>query len=97
MILNLCLSSRYSNTNIFGKTESCDREVPLIVEGSKVFLYAFPTSYLVERGINVVSQVLTKARNHLNGIERGDLRLRLTAITPDIEQLMSQHQVQPSH
>ena len=45
----------------------------------------------------MVSQILTKARNRLNVVETGDLRLRLTAITPDIEQLMSQNEVQPSH
>ena len=64
------------------------------MEGTKAF---FPTSYLVERGFNVVLQILTKTRNRLNFVETGDLRLRLTAITPDIEQLMSQNEVQPSH
>ena len=47
----------------------------------------------------MVSQILTKARNrlNLNVVETGDLLLRLTAITPGIEQLMSQNEVQLSH
>ena len=45
----------------------------------------------------MVTQILTKVRNRLNVVETGDLRLRLTAITPDIEQLMRQNEVQPSH
>ena len=68
-----------------------------LCKGTKAFLY-FTTSYFVESGFyNVVSQFLTKARNRLNIVEIGDLCLHLTAITPNIEQLMSQHQVQPSH
>ena len=58
---------------------------------AKLFFIAFPTSYLAERGFGVVSQILTKARNRLNVVERGDLRLRLitTTITPDIEKLIA--------
>ncbi|RUS72151.1 hypothetical protein EGW08_020093 [Elysia chlorotica] len=66
-------------------------------EAVKIFIIAFPTSYLVERGFSVVSQILTKSRNRLNVVERGDLRLQLTSMTPDVQQLMSQRQIHPSH
>ena len=46
----------------------------------KIFLIAFPTSYLVERGFSAVAQLLGKQRQSLKVTERGDLRLFLTNI-----------------
>ena len=81
----------------FWLRQAVSERYPSLWKAAKIFFIAFPTSYLVERGFSVVSQILTKSRNRLNVVERGDLRLRLTDIAPDIGQLMSQHQVQPSH
>uniref|UniRef100_A0A5S6QP19 Ubiquitin-like protease family profile domain-containing protein n=1 Tax=Trichuris muris TaxID=70415 RepID=A0A5S6QP19_TRIMR len=40
-------------------------------------------------GLYVVADLLTKKRNKLQIVNRGDLRLRLTNIEPDIEKLLS--------
>ena len=53
----------------------------------KVLLIAFPASYLVENGFSSVSQLLGKQR----------LRLNLTNIQPDLEKIVSRHQVHPAH
>jgi hypothetical protein len=42
-------------------------------------------------------RLLSKQRNILQITQRGDLRLLLTEIKPDIGKLISLHQVQPSH
>ncbi|KAK9396033.1 hypothetical protein NXF25_019394 [Crotalus adamanteus] len=47
-------------------------------------LIPFPTSYLVESGFSAINHIMTKERNCLNISERGDLRLFLTKIEPDI-------------
>ncbi len=60
-------------------------------------LIAFPTSYLVESGFSVVNHILTKERNCLKISDRGDLRLFLTKIKPNIDSLVNQHQPQGSH
>ena len=63
----------------------------------KLFFIAFPTSYLVERGFSAVSRLLTKQRNKLIITERGDLRLLLTNLHPDVDSLIAMHQAHPSH
>ncbi|XP_025406676.1 SCAN domain-containing protein 3-like [Sipha flava] len=63
----------------------------------KKFLIAFPSSYLVERGFSTVTDLITKKRNRLDIVTRGDLRLKLTNIEPNIKKLAKNHQVQPSH
>ena len=60
-------------------------------------LLPFPTSYLVESGFSAVNNIITKHRNRLRINERGDLRLLLTKIEPDIQYLVAQHQAQGSH
>jgi hypothetical protein len=61
------------------------------------FLIAFPSSYLAERGFSAVANLLSKKRNRLHITERGDLRLMLTKLEPDINKLLKLHQPQPSH
>lgn len=63
----------------------------------QLFFIAFPTSYLAERGFSAVANLLSKQRNRLNIVQRGDLRLLLTSIEPDIGKLVSLHQAHPSH
>ena len=64
---------------------------------AKKFYISFPTSYLVERGFSVVAQLLGKQRQSLCITERGDLRIFLSNIKPDIKKLVSSHQAHPSH
>ena len=64
---------------------------------AKKFIVAFPSSYLVERAFNAVTNLITKRRNRLDIVSRGDPRLNLTTLTPDIKDLVAKYQVQPSH
>uniref|UniRef100_A0A5S6QHH3 HAT C-terminal dimerisation domain-containing protein n=1 Tax=Trichuris muris TaxID=70415 RepID=A0A5S6QHH3_TRIMR len=61
------------------------------------FLIAFPSSYLVERGFSAVTELLSNKRNRLQIVNRGDLRLMMTKMKPDVEKLLSLHRVHPSH
>ena len=70
---------------------------PALYNIVKKFYVAFPTSYLVERGFSAVAQLLGKQRQSLSITERGDLRIFLSNIKPDIEKLVSSHQAHPSH
>ena len=60
-------------------------------------LLAFPTSYLVECGFSRLSMLLTKSRNRLDVKDRGDIRMALTEMTPNVKKLAEQHQAQGSH
>ena len=72
-------------------------QYPALWEKVKILLIAFPTSYLVEKGFSSVSQLLGKQRLRLDIVNRGDLRLNLTNIQPDLEKIVSRHQVHPAH
>ncbi|XP_071032987.1 SCAN domain-containing protein 3-like [Parasteatoda tepidariorum] len=50
-------------------------------------LLSFPSTYLVERGFSSVFQLLTKQRDRLDICFKGDPRLNLTSIKPDIQTL----------
>lgn len=63
---------------------------------SKILL-CFPTSYLVETGFSAVNHILQKERNRFDIISRGDIRICLSNIKPDIEFLAKHHQSQGSH
>ncbi|XP_072400769.1 SCAN domain-containing protein 3-like [Diabrotica undecimpunctata] len=58
---------------------------PALWAASKKFFIAFPSSYLAERGFSIVSNLLTKKRNRLSIVERGDLRLLMTSMEPNID------------
>ena len=70
---------------------------PNLWEKIKLLLLAFPSSYLLEKGFSLVWQLLTKQRNRLQICKRGDLRLLLSNIEPDIIKLTNSHQAQGSH
>lgn len=77
------------------------KPIPVLYPGLwsrvQIFLIAFPSSYLAERGFSAVANLLSKKRNRLHITERGDLRLMLTKLEPDISKLLKLHQPQPSH
>ena len=62
----------------------------------KLLILAFPTSYLVEKGFSAITQIISKQRHRLN-LQSGDLRLRLTCISPNVAALAQLHQAQGSH
>ena len=70
---------------------------PLLRDKAQLYVIAFPSSYLVESGFSRVSHLLSKVRNRLDIVKRGDLRLSLTSMEPDIKKLTEQHQPQGSH
>ena len=84
------LSDYWSNGNINSKYPKFSAAIELI-------LLAFPSSYMVEAGFSHANAVLTKQRNRLNLEERGDLRLKLTNLQPNINALAEAHQTHPSH
>ncbi|CAH2018293.1 unnamed protein product [Acanthoscelides obtectus] len=47
---------------------------PVLWNLARKFLISFPSSYLVERGFSAVTNLLTKKRNRLDIVSRGDLR-----------------------
>ncbi|CAH1998414.1 unnamed protein product [Acanthoscelides obtectus] len=70
---------------------------PVLWNIARKFLFSLPSSYLVEREFSAVTNLLTKTRNRLDIISRGDLRLTLTKLTPNVDNLLLKHQVHPSH
>ena len=58
---------------------------------------AFPSSYLVEKGFSAVMHILRKSRNRLQISQRGDLRLYLTKLEPNITKLVQSREAQGSH
>ncbi|XP_053894463.1 SCAN domain-containing protein 3-like, partial [Malaclemys terrapin pileata] len=77
------------------------KQIPTLYPGLwaivQKFLIAFPSSYLVESGFSAVTNLLTRKRNRLQIANRGDLRMLLTKIEPNINKLIAAHQVHPSH
>ena len=79
------------------KTNDVATKYPLLWDKAQFYAIAFPISYLVEAGFSRVSQMLSKARNRLDIVKRGDLRLSLTSIEPNTKKLVEKHQPQGSH
>ncbi|KAK2703355.1 hypothetical protein QYM36_018147 [Artemia franciscana] len=78
------------------KTNDVATKYPLLWDKAQFYVIAFPTSYLVEAGFSRISQILSKARNRLDIVKRGD-ELSLTSIEPNIKNLVEKHQPQGSH
>ena len=64
---------------------------------ARKLLLPFPSSYLAEYGFSAVNDLLLKKRNRLDITRRGDLRLKLTKLEPDIKSLCRRHDAQGSH
>ncbi|KFD45548.1 hypothetical protein M513_13575 [Trichuris suis] len=70
--------------------------LPALWEKVQIFFIAFPSTYLVECGFRKVA-ALTKSRNRMDVATRGDLRLSLSNLEPDIMKLAKNCQPQGSH
>ena len=92
----MCAISKDDKYNIWKKTVVATK-YPLLWDKAQFYAIDFPTFYLVEAGFSRVSQMLSKAHNRLDIVERGDLRLSLTSIEPNIKKLIEKHQPQGSH
>ncbi|CAH1980767.1 unnamed protein product [Acanthoscelides obtectus] len=68
---------------------------PVLWNIARKFLISFPSSYLVESGFSAVTNLLTRKRIRLDIISRGDLRLTLTKLTSNVDDLLLKHQARP--
>ena len=92
------LLAKFKNRNHdIWKTNDTAEKYPLLWQKAQLYVIAFPLSYLVESGFSHVSHLISKSRNRLNIVKRGDLRLSLTSMEPNIKKLAEQHQPQGSH
>ena len=87
---NKSMVDYWTNINITNKYHK-------LCAAAEPFLLAFPSTYLVEAGFSHINSILTKQRNQLNIEERGDLRLKLTNLQPNINEFIKNHQPHPSH
>uniref|UniRef100_A0A5S6QKM2 Uncharacterized protein n=1 Tax=Trichuris muris TaxID=70415 RepID=A0A5S6QKM2_TRIMR len=74
----------------FVELQSNDELKPRLRQGCAAFWLQKQIPILYPR-LCVVTELLTKKRNRLQVINRGDLRLRVTGIEPDIEKLARLH------
>ena len=81
----------FENSGLCEMWLHCCVKFPLLWKEAKLFFIAFPSSYLVEKGFSAVNQLLTKTRNRLDIPKRGDLRLFLSNLEPNIPKLAAAH------
>ena len=86
------------------KVNRCDllwcnvsEKYPVLWKEAMLLVLSFPTSCLVEKGFSAVSELLSKKHSRLSITERGDLHLYLTKLSPNVKEIASHHQPQPSH
>ena len=92
------LLAKFKNRNHdIWKINDTAEKYPLLWQKAQLYVIAFPSSYLVESGFSHVSHLLSKSRNRLDIVKRGDFRLSLTSMEPNIKKLAEQHQPQGSH
>ena len=77
--------------------EEKKRKYPNICTSARQQLVPFPSTYLVECGFSAADNLLGNKRNRLDITKRGDLRLKLTKLSPRIKDLCRKHQAQSSH
>ncbi|KFD58937.1 hypothetical protein M514_00100 [Trichuris suis] len=70
--------------------------VPTVWAVVKRWLICLPSSSLVERAFSVVTDLITKNSNRLQLVKRGDLRLRVTSVLPNIDKLVRSQLCQPN-
>ena len=81
----------------FWLQESIPERYPNLWKAVKIFFKAFPSTYMAERGFNSMTQLLSKQRNDLKIEKRGDLRMYLSNLEPNVNALAKSHQAQGSH
>ena len=81
---------RQMSLHLFWTSSILIQTFPSLWREAELYFVAFPTSYLVESGFSSVVQLLTRSRNRLEIDNRGDLRLALSEIDPEIENLVDQ-------
>jgi hypothetical protein len=64
---------------------------------AKLDFIVFSSPYPAESVFSWVTHLLSKVRNRVDAVTRGDCRLALTALQPDVQKLASVHQEQDTH
>ncbi|GFU09769.1 uncharacterized protein TNCV_1765771 [Trichonephila clavipes] len=77
--------------------DGTETKYPYSTNTARKLLLPLPSSYLAECGFRVVNDLLSKKRNRLDIIKRGDLRLKLTKLEPYIRFLCCRHDASGSH
>lgn len=80
----------------FGLQAKIPEKNPGLWGMARKLLIAFPSLYLVVKVFSVVTNLLTKRKSRLNITELGDLRLFLTKLKPNYDNLLSIHRVHSS-
>ena len=77
----------------------CDIRFSKLWEKVKLFIFAFPTTYIAEQGFSEVLYMRNKYRSRLDMNMTGgnSIRLKLTSLNPIFANLAEQHQSQGSH
>ena len=89
------LRSRFSRYNLSDFWLLLKNEYPELATKALKYLMPFPTTYLCEQAFSQLIYIKSKYRNRMN-VEPG-LSLKLSAIEPEIENIVAAKQHHPSH
>ena len=73
-----------------------EKEHPHLAIKAQKILLQFSTSYLCELGFSVLTNIKTKKRSRLLGVEE-EMRVCLSSVPPNIERICKSRQAQVSH
>ncbi|GFS73024.1 SCAN domain-containing protein 3 [Trichonephila clavipes] len=91
---DLILKHSEESINSFWINIRCD--YPMIAKKALNILLQFSTSYLCEFGFSAVANIKTKKRSRLLNVE-DDMRVALSFLRPNINEIIKKHQAQISH
>ena len=75
---------------------SIQREFPALAEKTLLVLFQFSTSYLCELGFSTLNNIKNMKRERLRYTEE-EMRVCLSHMRPNIQEVIGQHQAQVSH
>ncbi|XP_066938665.1 zinc finger BED domain-containing protein 5-like [Macrobrachium rosenbergii] len=87
---------RNNSTGLFWTNVNIVNKYPKLSGKVLPFLLSFPSSYITDAGFIHLSTLMSRERNKVNLEKCGELRLRLTNLTPNINAILK-HQANPSH
>ncbi|XP_068247922.1 protein FAM200A-like [Palaemon carinicauda] len=90
------LKTKHSTVPIDSFWISVQEEYPTLSKKALSLLLQFSTSYLCELGFSTLNNIKTKKRERLRSTEE-EMRVCLSHIRPNIEEVAKKHQAQVSH
>ncbi|XP_064116945.1 zinc finger BED domain-containing protein 5-like [Macrobrachium nipponense] len=99
MFVDLEAKSLFKNnsTGLFWTNVNIINKYPKLSGKVLPFLLSFPSSYITEAGFIHLSTLMTRERNEVNLEKCGELRLKLTSLTTNINTILKHHQANPSY